>query len=77
MLRKALKDVSDGTLIPAGTTVGAASYLLHRDSASYPSADLFDPFRFATLRQSDGEGTNHQFADTSMNYMPFGHGKHA
>ncbi|KAI0800568.1 cytochrome P450 [Fomes fomentarius] len=79
MLRKALKDVkmSDGTIIPAGTTVGAASYLLHRDSASYPSPDLFDPFRFATLRESEGEGTKHQFANTSMNYIPFGHGKHA
>ncbi|KAI0800577.1 cytochrome P450 [Fomes fomentarius] len=79
MLRKTLKDVrmSDGTIIPAGTTVGAASYLIHHDSASYPSPDIFDPFRFATLRESEGEGAKHQFVNTSMNHLTFGHGKHA
>ncbi len=79
MLRKALKDVrmSDGTIIPAGTTVGAASYLIHHDSANYPSPDTFDPFRFATLRESEGEGTKHQLVNTSMISLSFGHGKHA
>ncbi|KAI0747399.1 cytochrome P450 [Fomes fomentarius] len=77
--RKAPKDVrmSDGTIIPAGTSVAVASYLLHYDSASYPSPDLSHPFEFATLRVSEGEGSKHQFVNTSMIYISFGHGKHA
>ena len=77
--RKALKDVvlSDGTLIPAGTLVAANSYRMHYDDAYYPNADEFDPFRFARMREIEGEGTKHQFVNTSNNYVPFGVGRHA
>nr|VWO98890.1 Uncharacterized protein [Ganoderma boninense] len=59
--RKALKDVtlSDGTVLPAGTLVVANSYRMHHDDAHYPNAAAFDPFRFARIREADGEGTKH------------------
>ena len=77
--RKALKDVtlSDGTVLPAGTLVVANSYPMHHDDAHYPGAAAFDPFRFARMREIEGEGTKHQFVNTSNNYVPFGVGRHA
>ncbi|TBU58191.1 cytochrome P450 [Dichomitus squalens] len=77
--RKALKDVllSDGTLIPAGTLVVANSYPMHHDDEYYPNAGEFDPFRFARMRELEGEGTKHQFVNTSTSYVPFGVGRHA
>ena len=79
MTRKALKDVTlnDGTFIPRDTLVVAASYPTHYDSSIYENADMFDPFRFSRMREEDGEGTKHQFVNTSIEYIPFGHGKHA
>ncbi|EJF60342.1 cytochrome P450 [Dichomitus squalens LYAD-421 SS1] len=77
--RKALKDVllSDGTVIPAGTMVNIKTHRLHLDDACYPNANEFDPFRFARLREVDGEGTKHQFVHTSNQYVAFGVGRHA
>ena len=69
--------LNDGTLIPAGTLIAANSYQMHHDDAYYPNADEFDPFRFSRMREIEGEGTKHQFVNTSLEYIPFGHGKHA
>ena len=79
IFRKALKDVtlSDGTRIPKGTLVAAAAVTAHSDDASYPDPAVFDPFRFARMREIDGEGTKHQFVNSSLEYIAFGHGKHA
>lgn len=67
----------DGTHLPAGTLVAAASYTLHRDETKYPSPDEFDPFRFSRLREGEGQDVKHQFVNTSNDYLLFGHGKHA
>ncbi|KAI0368877.1 cytochrome P450 [Pilatotrama ljubarskyi] len=77
--RKAIKDVTlqNGTVIPRGTLVVAAAYPTHHDESVYANPEVFDPFRFARLREEDGEGTRHQFVNTSVEYIPFGHGKHA
>ena len=74
-----MKDVklSNGTFLPHGTLVSAASYPTHHDEALYPNADVFDPFRFARMRTAEGEGEKHQMVQTSVDYMAFGHGKHA
>ena len=76
---KAMKDVTlnDGTVVPKGTLVAAASYSVHHDNAYYDSPYVYDPFRFARMRGADGEGTKHQFVNTSVEYMAFGHGRHA
>ncbi|KAI0713154.1 cytochrome P450 [Cerioporus squamosus] len=77
--RKTLVDVtlSDGTFIPKDTLIVAASYPQHYDDSIYDNAATFDPFRFSRMRGEDGEGTKHQFVNTSVEYIPFGHGKHA
>ncbi|KAJ8457660.1 hypothetical protein ONZ51_g11391 [Trametes cubensis] len=79
LLRRALKDIKlrDGTVIPRGATVVAATDAMQHDGAVYDDAERFDPFRFARMREAEGEATKHQFVHTSVNYLPFGHGKHA
>ncbi|KAG9310145.1 cytochrome P450 [Chiua virens] len=79
LMRKALKDFtfSDGTFIPKGTSIVAPSEALHHDEKIYQNPHSFDPFRFYKIREQDGESTRHQFASTSLEYLPFGHGKHA
>lgn len=77
--RLARKDVrfSDGTFIPSGTYVSVATMPIHRDEGIYDDADVFNPWRFADMRNEEGEGFKHQMVTTSIEYMPFGHGKHA
>ncbi|CDO73436.1 hypothetical protein BN946_scf185013.g71 [Trametes cinnabarina] len=77
--RKAMQDVtlSDGTLIPRGALVVAASTPLHLDNNIYPDAEAFDPFRFAREREREGQSSKHQYVNTSVDYIAFGHGKHA
>ncbi|KAH9884927.1 cytochrome P450 [Cubamyces lactineus] len=80
MFRKAVKDVtlSDGTRIPRGTLVAAASATAHSDGTRYPAPDTFDPFRFARLREGGVDAaTKHQLVNTSVDFLTFGHGKHA
>ena len=74
-----MKDVTlnDGTTIPAGTLIVANAYSTHFDDENYVSAAEFDPFRFARMREAEGENTKHQFVNTSVEYVSFGHGKHA
>ena len=79
LTRKALKDFkfSDGTFIPKGTLIAAPSLSLHHDKNFFENPDVFEPFRFAHMREEDGKGSKHQFASTSIEYLPFGLGKHA
>ncbi|KAI9569397.1 cytochrome P450 [Boletus coccyginus] len=79
LTRKALRDFtfSDGTFIPKGTSVAAATRSLHHDNNFYDNPEVFEPFRFACLREDDEQDAKHQFASTSIEYLPFGHGRHA
>lgn len=79
MTRKALKDftLSDGTFIPAGTFISAASYATHHDTEFYKDPDVFNPWRFSEMRDEEGEGIKHQMVSTSSEFISFGHGKHA
>ncbi|KAF9225192.1 cytochrome P450 [Gyrodon lividus] len=79
MTRKAMKDFtfSDGTVVPKGATVSVAARPTHLDNENYDNADMFDPFRFANIRDDEGEGTKHQFVSTNLEYLAFGHGRHA
>ncbi|CCM00817.1 uncharacterized protein FIBRA_02859 [Fibroporia radiculosa] len=79
MQRLALKDFtfSDGTFIPAGTFVAVPVRAIHYDEEIYPHATLFDPWRFSSMRDEDGEGTKHSAVSTSTEYILFGHGRHA
>lgn len=52
MARVTKKDFrfSDGSLVPAGTNVGAATHHIYHDEATYPVPDDFNAARFAELR---------------------------
>ncbi|GAB3560122.1 cytochrome P450 [Spirosoma fluminis] len=52
-------------VIPAGDTALVCPYLLHRDPATWPDPDRFDPDRFAAGADKD----RHSYA-----YLPFGGG---
>ena len=77
--RMALKDLtlSDGTFIPSGTVIAAASFATHTDAEYYAEPEVFNPWRFSDKREEDGESARHQFVATSTEFIPFGHGKHA
>ncbi|KIJ41503.1 hypothetical protein M422DRAFT_780281 [Sphaerobolus stellatus SS14] len=77
--RMALKEFifSDGTRIPKGTIMSAASAIPHLNDEVYPDPKTFDPFRFAKIREKEGQGTSNQFVATNNDYLAFGHGKHA
>ncbi|KAM5535874.1 hypothetical protein V8D89_010492 [Ganoderma adspersum] len=79
LMRKVMKDItlSDGTFLPKGTLVVAASHSTHHDEANYRDAEAFDPFRFSKMREGEGEALKHQFVNTSLDYISFGHGRHA
>ncbi|KAI1793082.1 cytochrome P450 [Ganoderma leucocontextum] len=79
LTRKTMKDITlnDGTFIPKGTLVVAAAQPTHLDESNCVDAGVFDPFRFAKMREDEGEALKHQFVNTSVDYISFGHGKHA
>ncbi|KAI0325905.1 cytochrome P450 [Cubamyces sp. BRFM 1775] len=79
MARVALKDITlrDGTVIPRGMLVMAAVDATHHDEAVFENADTFDPFRFARMREKDGEAHKHQLVHTTVDFVAFGHGRQA
>lgn len=79
LTRKALADYTfaDGTFIPAGTTVSAPLRATHYDDGIWARAGVFDPWRFSTLREAEGESAKHHMVSTSTEYLAFGHGQHA
>lgn len=82
MSRLALKDFtfSDGTFIPKGTSVSAVAHPVHTDEKIYEDPLRFKPFRFAEKREGTDDARDavkNQLVTTSMEYLLFGHGKHA
>ena len=79
VMRKTLKGVtfSNGQYVPPGVVMVVPARDIHLDGAFYENPDTFDPFRFSRARDLNGKGSNEQFASTSINYVPFGLGKHA
>jgi len=79
MDRLALKEFvfSDGTRIPKGAIVTAATSAIHFNEGLYPDAHTFDPFRFSKIREEEGKETSNQFAAASSEWVVFGIGKHA
>lgn len=79
MTRKVLKDFtfSDGTTIPAGNFVAVASLSTHLDKINYESPDQFRGFRFADLREDEGESFKHSAVSLGLDWVTFGIGRHA
>jgi cytochrome P450 len=76
MGRKAVDDFEIGPYrLPAGTTVIASQYVLHRDARYFPDPLAFRPERFAA--NADGaaySGFGTPLARPRMAYIPFGAG---
>lgn len=75
MLRfaKARVVLSDGTVIPKGSTLMVMNDWAH-SSEHFPHAERFDMGRFAKLRQRPGEQNRHLFSTPSADQMGFGFG---
>ena len=69
---------SNGMTIPAGTLVAVPVSAAHRDERIYANPDEFDGFRFANLRESEGDDAagRHQMISTSTENLAFAVGRH-
>jgi len=69
---------SNGVTVPANTLVSIPVSAAHRDERIFPNADKFDGFRFAKLRESEGDKTSkYQAVSASNENFAFGVGRHA
>jgi cytochrome P450 len=81
MARLALRPFafSNGVTIPAGTLITLPASAIHKDENFYPNPDEFDGFRFARLREREGDtmSSRYQAVSASSEHLAFGLGRHA
>jgi hypothetical protein len=78
--RLVLKDFKfwDGTVVPAGTFLSVPLYATHHDETKYNNPYVFDPSRFEKSKENgDGGSPIIQMVTPSVDYIPWGIGKHA
>ncbi|KAF5335055.1 hypothetical protein D9758_016332 [Tetrapyrgos nigripes] len=78
--RKVMKDFtfSDGTRLPAGSTVCIPVWAMHHDERHYEDPNEFKPFRFSDMRDIEENGNiKHQMITPNSDYFLFGTGRHA
>ena len=68
---------SDGTFIPKGTRIGVPNQSLQHEKKFYENPNVFQPFRFAEMHKEGNGESRVQLVSTSIEYLEFGHGKHA
>lgn len=67
---------SDGTHLPPGTFLAAATHATHHDEMNYENPDVFDGFRFANMRGEDDRGSiKLQMVAPDVKYLSFGLGR--
>ncbi len=44
---------------------------------NYSDPDVFDGYRYARMREGEGEGTKHGTVTPTNEYLPFGLGRHS
>lgn len=72
--------LSDGFVIPAGTTIGVPAQAIAMDPAIFPNPQEFDAFRFEKIRQTTIDPMvkgRVQWASSNLENMAFGYGRHA
>ncbi|PPQ65601.1 hypothetical protein CVT26_000550 [Gymnopilus dilepis] len=79
MRRKVVKDFtfSNGMTVPAGTHIAVATNSTHMDERNYENPEEFKGFRFAEMREQEGESKKHQMVSLSLDFGTFGTGRHA
>jgi hypothetical protein len=63
---------SDGMHFTPSVVIAVAAHSMHLDNAIYPNAATFDGFRFSNTPGGDKDF----FVTPSVNYLPFGVGRH-
>jgi ent-kaurene oxidase len=69
--------LKNGTKLPAGTHLAVASDAISHDPDCLPGGgdpEVFDPFRYARLREDEANVNRYQFATTDETSLHFGHG---
>lgn len=67
---------SDGTYIPQGTYICAAT-AAHTNGESYSNPHDFEPFRFVDKTRKENAGCKVDMVSTHADFFAFGHGRHA
>ncbi|KAH6912153.1 cytochrome P450 [Coprinopsis sp. MPI-PUGE-AT-0042] len=79
--RKVLEDLplSNGIIVPAGCTLGVASYPVHRNEDIYEHPESFDGARFVPPPEAmeNLDRLKSQLTSLDFNFLLFGHGRHA
>ncbi|KAJ7215153.1 cytochrome P450 [Mycena rebaudengoi] len=71
---------ADGQTLPYGAFMQIATEGVHHDTEIYDNPDEFDAFRFSRRRdekKEQGHIFNQHMVTTGVDYLPFGHGRHA
>lgn len=68
--------MSNGLLIPQGATIVTPQWQIHHDRDIYSHADDYIPYRFYDAG-NDQKPNGRSATTTSIEYLPFGHGRHA
>ena len=70
---------SNGVTIPEGTLISLPTKATHMDEILYENPNEFDGFRFAKLRESEGDAvTNrHRLISASATNLSWGLGRHS
>lgn len=80
---------SEGTVVPAGASIGAPLGAIHRDPENYEDPGTFDGFRFWRIREKMREGRQdvelaeddkewrNRHTGTGTGYLAFGGGRSA
>ncbi|KAH8660702.1 cytochrome P450 [Tricladium varicosporioides] len=69
--------LSDGTHLPSGTYVAAASSQIAMDPEFWDDPEKFDGFRFQRMRERLGSENKYQFVSTGTDMLLFGYGTHS
>jgi len=70
---------SDGTYLPKGAYISVPAHAIHLDESNYADPVSFVPFRFVDEVKNENESTGRKvdMTATSIDFLAFGHGRHA
>ncbi|KAH8828884.1 cytochrome P450 [Flagelloscypha sp. PMI_526] len=72
--RQVMKEFSfsNGQVIPPGYVLNFTARAIHRNEANFENPHEFKPFRFADMRDEEGQGVFHSFVTLEPDFVLFG-----
>jgi len=64
-------------VVPAGSSIAAPITMFQIEETNLANPEEFDGFRYSRMSNNSAVPTKHQMVNTDLNYLVFGHGKHA